>query len=486
MSNKSNWIYIRINKDCSNGLGGNWKAGTVQVTLQKETVEKLVEEKAVEVLANVDEFFIENQNGATVFSPATLGERIMQETSIKTLRGSDEMFYYTNGVYIPHGKEIVKEKCLSHLQEFYSTHRAKETIGYIQARTYTNPQEVDPEWLNFGNGLLNPTTMEFKDHTPEHFSTTRLPVIYDPEATCEKWLTLLNEKVDKKTVSVLQEFFGYCFIPRQPFEKALLLYGPKRTFKSTALSILEHILGKDNLTAYSVQELSPKENKYTVGYLYGKLANIMPDLDSQALKETGGFMTYVGGDLKTAEKKHGHHFSFYPTAKLIFSCNNIPTSTNKTTAFYRRWIILEFKTQTPEDKVDSKIKEQLKEEASGILNWVLEGLQRLKTNNKFSYWLNESEVRDLYERGSDSVSSYINIRIDIEDDDGVIQKRVVYRDYVEYCKEFGLKKESPVWFGRNFLAITGCGTTKVEGIPAYKGVSYKGVKPSASTTLHNY
>ncbi len=184
-------------------------------------------------------------------------------------------------------------------------------------------------------------------------------------------------------------------------------------------------------------------------------------------------MMLTGEDKITAAKKHEHPISFNCTTKLIFSCNNIPPTSNKDSAFYRRWIILPFQKQTPEDEIDKTLKNKLAKEFPGILNWALEGLSRLLENQKFSYWMDEKEVKDLYERSSDSIQSFIYNNIDIEDSEGVMKKREVYKEYQQYCQQNELPLENQIKFGRNFLALTGCGVCKQNKIPAYQGVTLK-------------
>lgn len=402
------------------------------------------------------------------FVPKALGDAILEITPIKTLKGNNTMYRYENGLYVEDGKEYIKELCAEILGDRYHTNQYNETLSYIQATTYINPTEIDNEWINLENGLLNPITKEFREHDPEIFSIVRIPIEYNPNATCPTWEEKLKEKLDEQTAKVVQEMFGYCYLPKQRYETAFLLYGPMRTMKSTTLYLLEQMLGDENVTAYQIQWLA--ENPFGAAYLYGKMANICPDLSTKALRDTGAFMSITGGDKISSAKKHEHPISFYPSSKLIFSCNNIPPTTNKNLAFYRRWIILEFKKQHANP--DPSVREKLKEELPGILNWSLQGLERLIKKDGFSYWLDEMQVKDLYERGSDSIQSFIYNFIDTENDESVLKKREVYAAYKEYCLQESLKLENQIFFGRLFISLTGCGNCKVDKIPGYQGVDW--------------
>lgn len=448
---------------------------SIDILKNRETVFPIIEEWVKkrnngELSIDPNMFFDDNK-----FIPKIMGDHIISRVFIKTLNGSDEVYYYSDGLYVPNGRELVRNICTKYLGIEYRQSYVNETLDYIRNMTYTGPNNINNVWINLENGLLNPLTMEFKEHTPEVFSITRVPIKYDANAKCPLWIATLNEKVDKNTAHTVQEMFGYCFLAGQLYERAFLLYGPKRSFKSTTLYILGELIGEDNVTAYPLQQLT--DDLFSAAYLYGKSANICADLTSHSLRDTGRFLIITGGDKLTAGKKNQHHITFYPNTKLIFSCNVIPATTNKNPAFYRRWIILTFNKQTPIEKVEPNMKKKLGIELPGILNWALEGLKRLLEQKKFSYELTEDEVKDLYERSSDTIQSFIFNNIDIENDEGSLTKREVFKIYLEYCHNNELQPENSIKFGRMFIALTGCGTgrkgSEGQQIPCYQGVNWK-------------
>jgi len=430
-------------------------------------IDKVLEEKEEKIK------LLGNYFGGDRFIPLALAEDIMIGIRFKTLKGNDKIYRYQEGVYKDDGKEKIKEMCMELLGEDFSVRRVNEVIACIQAKTYTDPTEIDNGWINLENGLLNPITMEFKEHTPDIFSIIRIPITYDPEADCPLFKKKLQEKISEDRFKTVQEMFGYCYLPGQRFEKAFMLYGPRRTMKSTTLYVLGKMLGNENVTGYPLHYLV--EDNFGVAYLYGVPANIFPDLESRALKSTGAFMSLVGGDKIGLAQTHKDPISWYPSTKLIFSCNNIPGTYNKTLAYYRRWLPLEFSKQTPKDKIDNKLKERLLKELPGILNWALDGLKRLIQQDKFTFNPTDEEIKDIYEKHSDSIASFILNCIDCEHDEGALTKREVYADYIKYCKANNLNQENQIKFGRVFKAHTGCGTRRIgeSSLPAYSGVMFK-------------
>jgi len=421
-----------------------------------------------------EDFFTKRLDGTIkAFVPSLLGEFIKQRFNFKTIKGNDrQIYYYQQGYYKENGIALIKGQATSLLNSLFRDNYVGEVLSYIRNTTYIDAKEINHNWINLKNGLLNPITKEFKEHTSKIFTLQQLPINYEPEADCPLFKEKLKEKCDEEwKYDVTQEMFGYCLLKDQRFEKAFLLYGDPRTMKSTTLYVLTQLLGEKNITAMSLQYLT--EDRHGPAFLYGNPANICADLSSKELRSTAMFMKVVGQDSITAGKKFEQEITFSPFTKLIFSCNVIPATRNKNMAFYRRWIILEYNIQTPEKKVDTLMRKGLVKELPGILNWSLEGLERILKENKISYPLDDNEVKDLYEKGSDSIQSFIYHEIDCEDDEGAIKKREVYKEYVKYCKKNRLNIENQIIFGRRFFAITGCGTKRIGTIPAYAGVSFK-------------
>jgi putative DNA primase/helicase len=87
----------------------------------------------------------------------------------------------------------------------------------------------------------------------------------------------------------------------------------------------------------------------------------------------------TGNDEFPAEFKYKPPFKFRNYAKLVFSCNEIPECNDKTDAFFRRLIIINFPRQFLGDKEDHNLIGKLttEEEFSGLLYELLRRLPRV-------------------------------------------------------------------------------------------------------------
>ena len=63
---------------------------------------------------------------------------------------------------------------------------------------------------------------------------------------------------------------------------------------------------------------------------FGKSANICGDIATRYLKKPGRIKAFVGGDRFRFEGKYLHAFSAEPSAKLVFSMNELPRTDDET------------------------------------------------------------------------------------------------------------------------------------------------------------
>jgi hypothetical protein len=83
-------------------------------------------------------------------------------------------------------------------------------------------------------------------------------------------------------------------------------------------------------------------DRFSAARLYGKLANICTDLPGDRLSRSAMFKAITGCDRITAEVKYRDSFEFTRFARLQFSANRLPTSSDPSQAYFDRWLIVPF------------------------------------------------------------------------------------------------------------------------------------------------
>lgn len=284
-------------------------------------------------------------------------------------------------------------------------------LGYATA--YRNARYDPLSIICLSNGVFYWKEKKLKQWNSDFYTTIKLPVEYNPEATCPNWLKALSEWIpDENSIKFLQEFIGLCLIPDTSFRTAVILYGTGSNGKSIFIDAIKMLFGKA-LVGIPLHKLT---NTFETAYLQNKLVNVCGDIDAKYIKDTGIIKTIIGGDIQglRGEFKHGKSFDFTPVCRLLFSANTLPQVADKTRGWFSRWKFIEFPTVFPVNPAYKiKLDELFKEEKSGILNWALEGLTRLKKTNTWTVSKIMEDSANEYRRENDSVVAFLQDTVEV-------------------------------------------------------------------------
>lgn len=399
------------------------------------------------------------------FVPKRLADYLLSVFNFKTTIDNETVFVYNSNFYKPTGEIKIKETVESVLKENSKIHHVNEVIGHVKRSSYFNRKDFNKnkKLLNLNNGVLNIETGEFLKHDPKFLMTSQIPINYDPEADCPKIMEFLGEVLYEKDINIIQEFCGFSLFTDYFIRKAVILHGEGNNGKTTFLLLLQNFMGNENVSSVSMQEFDKKS--FAIAELYGKYLNVYDDMPQEVMFQTGRFKQVTGGSPIMAEKKFQNPFNFVNFAKMIFSCNELPKTKDKTPAFFERIIIITFPytfVDNPKEemekkkKIRTKLLEDLcsKEEKSGLLNWALIGLKRLLENGSFSYSKGAEEVRIEYERKSDPVSAFVDSEL-IVDSEKEMDKKLCYSHYVSFCQENNYSTKSYNSFCRSLIETLG-------------------------------
>lgn len=302
--------------------------------------------------------------------------------------------------------------------------------------------------INLQNGTfkITPDGTKLCSFDRADFITYQLPFAYDLDAKAPLFEAYINKVLpDKERQNILAEYLGYVFIKPSALklEKTLLLYGTGANGKSVFYEIVRNLLGEQNTSEYSLQSLT-NDNGYYRAMIANKLVNYASEINGRL--EASIFKQLVSGEPVEARLPYGNPFTLTQYAKLIFNCNELPKDVEQTEAYFRRFLIIPFEVTIPEMEQDKQLAHKIiSNELSGVFNWVLQGLNRLLIQKKFTDCQKVREARELYERESDSVRQFIY-------DGGYksshewISIKILYQDYRSFCIEDGFKPVSKTNF----------------------------------------
>jgi putative DNA primase/helicase len=290
------------------------------------------------------------------------------------------------------------------------------------------------------------------------FLTYQLPYKYDSGAECPMFLSFLNEVLpDESAQQVLAEYLGYLFIRNGnksiKAEKMLVLYGSGANGKSVIFEIILALLGRENVTNYSLTALTDS-NGYYRAQISNKLVNYGSEIGGKL--EADMLKKMASGEPIEARLPYGRPLLLHDYAKLIFNCNQLPKDVEQTDAYFRRFLILPFNVTIEEDKQDKLLASKIIDsELPGILNWVLEGLKRILNQGKFTKCKISEDILSRYKVESDSVQMFLeefNIQKSIDLKSSVTIK-TAYNAYREYCGESGFKPLNKINFSKRLESL---------------------------------
>jgi len=393
-------------------------------------------------------FFEVSESGKKTFIPMFLAEAIMATDTFKN--APDGLLYrYEGGVYRPGGEKRIKAQAQGLLGKDARAGRKSEVVGYIEDATYSDFEEPlkdrggVPVSVNCQNGVVDWRTGQLQAHSPARFELIQIPVGYEPGAKCPTFEAFLESTFpgDRDSQSLALEIMGFCLIPYTRPEKAFLLVGGGSNGKGVYIDTLTALVGADNTSSVALQDLD--ESRFKAAELHGRLLNTFADLPARPLKDAGTFKSLVTGDFITAEKKGRNPFKFRNFARLIFSCNALPLSLDRSKAFYRRLVILPFE-QTFEEGGNRRLREELRAELPGILQKALGALQELSARDwVFTVPGSSKAAMAEYQLSNDTVEAFCSDNITL-DPGGLypIPKATFRERYEEFCREGGYQPMS--------------------------------------------
>lgn len=122
-------------------------------------------------------------------------------------------------------------------------------------------------------------------------------------------------------------------------------------------------------------------------------------------------------------------------------------------AFYRRWVLINFPNNFEGENADKSLLTTLQtpEELSGFLNLALEGLKRLRENDKFSNEKSIASTQKEYEFNSNPIASFMDEHTQISDE--YCDAMVLYFEYVDWCNSFGKQHMKNIGFSRKLSSM---------------------------------
>jgi putative DNA primase/helicase len=284
---------------------------------------------------------------------------------------------------------------------------------------------------------LDVTTGEFREHRQEDMITKIARVDYDPAAECPAWKQFVREIMNYNSdiIMFLQNAAGWALTGDTSEQTMFILFGSGANGKSTFLNTIMYVLGD-----YAIATPTETFMKKTGDQLTNDIARLRGTRFVTTTEAEQGkrlseplIKQITGNDRMTARFLYGEFFNFVPTFKIFMATNHKPVIKGTDYGIWRRIKLIPFTTRIEEEKQDKHLEEKLRSEASGILNWLLEGAMRWKKEGLRApaVILNAT---DEYRGEMDVIGNFLKeccVRVP----GSTIRIRELFKVYQEWCEE---------------------------------------------------
>lgn len=312
-----------------------------------------------------------------------------------------------------------------------------------QARSYLrqpmNLLDRDDCLFACHNGVIDLRTGELLPHSPTNFITVKSDVVWNPEAECPRFKTFLNTTFggDRELIGYVQGIMGYFMTGRTDRQEFYICHGDGANGKSTLLNTVSHVLGAlakpvmaetlfagGNRSGAAMADLST---------LQGKRLAVAQEAESDARIHAALIKQLTGQDVLKVKPLYKNPYEFRPKFKIVLVANIRPNINVHDAALTRRVKLIPFAhVVEPRDR-DPKLSEVLKDEASGILNFLIEGARMY-----FDGRILEPQVVKVategYLKDFDSVSNFLKA-MTTRDPRSKVAKSELYEAYQKNCEE---------------------------------------------------
>jgi len=424
-------------------------------------------------------------------NPSLLADAILEQQHVIVARNpgtkADQVLWYRGGVYHACSDTEVQSEVDRYLPPYISnpsTLRQTSQMIVVRAKAVEYDEiNADERYINVKNGLITVPEFKLVPHTPRLLSTVQLSCEYDPRAKAPVWENfkrdyckdedgILDEemlRLDRmKAGIILSSIYGY------RLKGAFVQYSVEgNTGKSVDCDILTYLLGQDNTANVSFQDMS--NDRWATGRCWGKRLVVVGDQGKESIKDSSTFKQLTGGDSISAELKGLQHFMYKFRGVILVSCNHLPVfEDDKGDHMSERLNFIHSRNVIEEKDRDMYLRDKLENEASGILNWALDGLRDfIKNGNKLSHCKSSDDLMAEYRCRYDTFFSFIYDCCDVtKDKASYIKKTDLESEYERYCNANDL---TPIYKKniKDRAASHGIPLKTLHGTPVYRGIRFK-------------
>jgi putative DNA primase/helicase len=413
------------------------------------------------------------------FMAASLGESANPDEPTVYLRGENRFYTYslTQGIYLLASEEDIsarlselllscaracKKDCDVDALEF-SLRDSSALAGTVKRAKsiLVKPDNFfsggTEKFLPVGNGVLRISDRTLLPFSPKYHFRNKLAVNYVPGAKCPTFENvLLGNSLDSYDIGLLQRGCGLALVGRNISQAMFILSGTAGAGKGTFIRILKGIIGEANIGSLRTDQLN---QRFEIGRLMDRTLLYGADVPAKFLsKETAAVLkSLTGGDPITVEFKGSMAAPSLNCEFNIFVTSNsrlVVHLEGDVEAWRRRLKIIRYEKPKPANVIPDLDKLILQNEASGVLNWMLDGLYALRAANwQLALSPGQNARVDELLLESDSVNQFFIERCVADSTAEGLTVTDAFAAYSDFCMDKGWTGLSRNLFGRDCFEV---------------------------------
>ena len=320
--------------------------------------------------------------------------------------------------------------------------------------------DADPMKICVANGTLSVARRQLEEgadyvafgpHDQADQMTKIAPVVYDPLATAPHFQAFLERVQPRPEMrAFLAQWFGLSLTGDVSAQKLVFFYGKGGNGKSVLVDAVSHVAGDYGETV-PIETFLDSGRSRSAGQASPDLALLPgvrmlrtsePEKNSRLAEALVKLVT--GGEPMQARFLNQNFSRFYPQFKLTISGNYRPQLSGTDEGIRRRLLLVPFDVTIPKEERDKELPAKLRAEASGILNWMLDGLR---------VWLDRGLIEPeavtaataQYFSASDPLGRFLSTCV-IAEAGSRVQSSVLHQVYEAWCLSSG----ETAWKNRGF------------------------------------
>jgi len=384
--------------------------------LEEDSINKIGETSFGKYIEEGFSFIDLRPNGdeKVVRLPIILRNYFYYKTKFINCEQTRQTFAYNDGYYQPICNSMIEEFAQKYYSpQLESTHQAKEFFNLVKRSRNGDIERVrdrsNGSLICFKNGVLDYSTMEFKEHSHKYFFFNQIPYDYDKNAECHWWDELMRNLTLERDymVDAIEEYLGYILSGMEyHYNKVLIFRGAGANGKSSLINAMKQVIGHQNCSFAQVSGMAGRFVSYDLRH---KLANFSEeDPPKKVFNDTSALKLLTGMSSMRVEQKGQAATSITNYAKLVMAYNELPYLTDFSEGMRRRLLIIPFEMdliRLPHRKIKN-LYSKIDDERSGIANRAIAGLCRLLKKDDFTVVPETKDEINEIIKGSDTVREW--------------------------------------------------------------------------------